>query len=455
LTPAHEVLGRRTVAGYGIGDFAMNLYWGALSYFLLYWYTDVVGLPPAVAGFVFFAGTAWDALTDPTVGYVVGRNRSRWGRYRPFLLFGSVPLSLAFALLFWVPPLEDTALIVFLLAVHLLFRTAYTIVGVPYSALSARISRRSYDRTSLASARMIAATGGSLVISSAGFPLVRYLGGGDEQSGFFHLALLAGSIAVIFHLVCFSATREPPEGALAGSTPEGDYTLGNLWTIIRANTAFLYLLAMIPLFSAAAAVYQKSLVYYVKYGLMAHEAQHIVLFVHGIAALIATPLWAWVAHHRGRRMAWHWSTLLMAAAALLLFFTTPSGFGAFLAMMLPFSVAYAAMGVLFWSMLPDTIEYGQWKSGFRAESLFFGIASFAQKMSIGIAGWFLGSVLGAAGFVADASQPASAVTTMKAGMTLVPAALLALTLLIVMRYPLDTLLHTRIRAELFGEGETS
>jgi GPH family glycoside/pentoside/hexuronide:cation symporter len=113
------------------------------------------------------------------------------------------------------------------------------------------------------------------------------------------------------------------------------------------------------------------------------------------------------------------------------------------------------MGVLFWSMLPDTIEYGQWKSGFRAESLFFGIASFAQKMSIGIAGWFLGSVLGAAGFIADASQPPSAVTTMKAGMTLVPAALLALTLLIVMRYPLDTLLHTRIRAELFGEGEAS
>ncbi len=455
MTPGREVLGRRTVAGYGIGDFAMNLYWGALSYFLLYWYTDVVGLPPAVAGFVFFAGTAWDALTDPTVGYIVGHNRSRWGRYRPFLLFGSIPLSLAFALLFWVPPLEDTALIAFLLAVHLLFRTAYTIVGVPYSALSARISRRSYDRTSLASARMIAATGGSLVISSAAFPLVRYFGGGNEQDGFFHLAVLAGSIAVIFHLVCFAATREPPESDLDGDTSGQGYSLKNLWTIIRANTAFLYLLAMIPLFSAAAAVYQKCLVYYVKYGLDAHESQHIVLFVHGVAALVATPLWAYVAQHRGRRRAWRWSTLLMTAAGLLLFFSTPAGFGAFLVMMLPFSVAYAAMGVLFWSMLPDTIEYGQWKSGYRAESLFFGIASFAQKMSIGIAGWFLGSVLGAVGFVADATQPATAVLTMKAGMTLVPAALLALTLLIVMRYPLDTLLHTRIRAELFGEGETS
>ena len=87
----------------------MSLYWGALSYFLLYWYTDVVGLPPAIAGFVFFAGTAWDAITDPTVGYIVGHNRSRWGRYRPFLLFGSVPLALSFALLLWVPPLEDAA----------------------------------------------------------------------------------------------------------------------------------------------------------------------------------------------------------------------------------------------------------------------------------------------------------------------------------------------------------
>lgn len=441
---------RRTIAGYGIGDFAMNLYWGVLSYFLLYWYTDVVGLPPAVAGFVFFVGTAWDALTDPTVGYVVGRNRSRWGRYRPFLLFGSVPLALSFALLLWVPPLEDAALTAALLAAHLLFRTAYTIVGVPYSALSARISQRSDDRTKLASARMVAATAGSLLISSIGFPLVHLLGRGDEQGGFFYLALLAGSFAVLIHLACFAATREPAESVRDAAGRDRPYHLSDVGGIVRANTAFLFLLAMIPLFSAAAAVLQKCLVYFVKYGLDAHDQQHVVLFVHGLAAMLATPLWARVAQHRGRRAAWRYSTGLMAVAAIALFFAGPVSLSGFLVMLVPLSVAYAAMGVLFWSMLPDTIEFGQWRSGFRAESLFFGIASFAQKMSIGIAGWFLGGTLGIVGFVADAPQSEATLVTIKAGMTVVPASLLALTLLLLRRYPLDSRLHQRISAELEG-----
>ncbi len=432
----------------------MNLYWGALSYFLLYWYTDVAGLPPAVAGFVFFAGTAWDAISDPTVGYIVGHNRSRWGRYRPFLLFGSVPLAFSFMLLFWVPPLRDAALAAALLASHLVFRTAYTIVGVPYSALSARISQRSYDRTTLASARMIAATAGSLVISSAAFPLVRILGSGDERSGFLQMAILAGSIAVVIHLVCFLSTREPPDAELDGVGPTREYRIRDLFVILRRNTAFLYLLAMIPLFAAAAALMQKCLVYFVKYGLGAHDQQHIVLFAHGLTAMLATPLWSFVAHRWGRRAAWKYSTLLMAVAAGTMFMSTPVSLPGFVALLFPMSVAFAAMGILFWSMLPDTIEYGQWRSGFRAESVFFGIASFAQKMSIGIAGWLLGGALAAVGFVADAEQSTLTVTTIKAGMTLVPASLLLLCLLIVLRYPLTAALHQKIRSELFGEEGT-
>ena len=451
MSTAQGALDRRSIVGYGIGDFGMTLYWGAVSYFLLYWYTDVVGLPPAVAGFVFFVGTTWDAMTDPTVGYLVGRSRSRWGRYRPYLLFGSVPLALSFVLLLWVPPLRDAALTAALLAAHLLFRTAYTIVGVPYSALSARISRHSQDRTRLAGARMVAALAGTLVISSAGFPLVHFLGNGDERSGFFYLAMLAGSFAVLIHLACFAATREPPESGRDGASRDRPYRLSDVGRIVRANTAFLYLLAMTPLFSAAAAVLQKCLVYYVKYGLNAHDQQHVVLFVHGLAALLATPVWAWVSRHRGRRKAWRYSTGLMVLAALVLFLVPPAGMSTFLVLLVPLSIAYAAMGVLFWSMLPDTIEFGQWRSGVRAESLFFGIASFAQKMSIGIAGWFLGGMLGIVGFVADAPQTERTLVTIKAGMTLVPALLLVLNLLLVHRYPLNSRLHQRIRAELDGE----
>lgn len=443
-----RTLGMRQAAGYGVGDFAMNLYWGALSYFLLYWYTDVAGLPPAVAGFVFFAGTFWDAVTDPTIGFLVGRTRSRFGRYRPYLLFGSVPLAAAFALLFWVPPLRDTALIAALLAAHLLFRTAYTLVAIPYSSLSARISTLSADRTTLASARMIAATAGALLVSSAGFPLVNLLGRGEERGGFFYLALLAGATAVIFHLVCFAATREPVDPADSARPGERKYELRDLARIVRSNTAFLYLLMMIPLLSIAAALLQKSLVYFVKYGLSMHEQQHIVLFAHGLLALLATPLWAYVAQTKGRRHAWYLSTALMTAGAFGMFVYTPGSLLGFLAMLTPISISFAAMGLLYWSMLPDTIEYGEWRSGYRAESVFFGVASFAQKLSIGVAGWALGGALAIVGFVPDVQQSVATITTIKANMTLLPAACLIVTCLIVSRYPLNATLHQQIRSEI-------
>jgi len=440
----------RTAVGYGSGDFALNLYWGSLSFFLLYWYTDVVGLPPAVAGFVFFVGTFWDAISDPTVGFLAGRNRSRWGRYRPFLLIGAIPLAISFALLLWVPPLEGTALVIALLATHLLFRTAYTVVSVPYSALSARISHRSEDRTSLAGARMIAATTGSLLISAAGFPIVHFLGGGDERSGFFYLALLAGTVAVLTTWTCFFSTSEPAEDQAESGAVEKRYQLKDVLMIVRTNTAFLYLLAMIPLFSGAAAVMQKSLVYYVKYGLEAHEQQHVVLFTHGLAVLAATPLWAWFARRWGRRAAWIYSTAMISAGAVAMFVFEPGSVAGFLLLLVPMSLSFAAMGVLFWSMLPDTIEYGQWRNGYRAEAVFFGFAAFVQKLSIGAIAWLMGWVLASVGFEPSVEQSELTVTTIKAGMTLVPAGFLLLCLVVLSRYPLNAKLHRRIRESLFG-----
>jgi len=119
-------LGNRQIVGYGVGDFAMNLYWSGTAFFLLYWYTDVAGLPNATAGFLFFVGSVWDAATDPLMGVLAERTRTRWGRYRPYLLLGSIPLAASFVLLLWVPPLEGAALTGMLIAAHLLFRTAYT-----------------------------------------------------------------------------------------------------------------------------------------------------------------------------------------------------------------------------------------------------------------------------------------------------------------------------------------
>ena len=121
-------------AAYGIGDYAICLYWSGVSLYLLYFYTDVVGISPLMAGWIYALGIAWDAVTDPFMGYMAERTRTKMGSYRPYIFYGSVPLALSFVLLLWVPPFEGTLLFIFLLLVNLIHRTCFTVVSVPYSS---------------------------------------------------------------------------------------------------------------------------------------------------------------------------------------------------------------------------------------------------------------------------------------------------------------------------------
>ena len=199
-----ERLTLKTRIGYGIGDIAICLYWSGVGLYLLYFYTDVVGISPLLAGWIYALGIAWDAITDPFMGYIAERTRTKMGSYRPYIFYGSIPLALSFILLLWVPPFEGSLLFIFLLAVNLVHRTCFTIVSVPYSSLTARITDDSDERTKLTTARMLAASFGTLTVSAFGFPIVLWFGGGEEALGFvltFEQALLIGLLHLLFCLL--------------------------------------------------------------------------------------------------------------------------------------------------------------------------------------------------------------------------------------------------------------
>lgn len=442
----------RQIAGYGAGDFAMNLYWGGTAFFLLYWYTDVVGLPNEVAGFLFFVGSVWDAITDPGMGIVAERTRTRWGRYRPYILFGSVPLAASFVLLLWVPPLTGFALTGFLIAAHLLFRTAYTIVGVPYSALSARLTHSSQERTRLAGARMLAASAGGLAISASTFPLVKWLGNGDEQAGFFALGIVAGLIAVIVHIVCFVSTREPDVDMQHVAEPR--VRILDVAHMVRSNTAFVLLFCAILLISSASVLLGKNVLYYVKYGLGEHDRQHVVVLVNGITALAMVPVWTLVASKIGKRNCWLLASCIAALGFLALFMAEVTTLYQFIAHMFLITLGVSAFGVLFWSMLPDTVEYGQWKTGIRSEAIVFGFTTFAQKLSIGIAGWILGFLLTLTGYESGGTQSLETIEGLLFIMTIIPLSLFVISSLLIWRYPITRELHESIVDELDKDTET-
>jgi len=177
--------------GYGVGDIAICFYWSGVGLYLLYFYTDIVGISPYLAGWIYALGIAWDAVTDPFMGYLAERTSSKRGKYRPYIFFGTIPLGLSFVLLFWVPPFTGLPLFLCLLLVNVFHRTCFTIVSVPYSSLTPRITSDSEERTKLTTARMIGASFGTLLMSSLGFPIINYFGQNDESLGIIYLSCLA------------------------------------------------------------------------------------------------------------------------------------------------------------------------------------------------------------------------------------------------------------------------
>ena len=440
-----EKLNLKTRLGYGIGDIAICLYWSGVGLYLLYFYTDVVGISPSLAGLIYGIGMFWDAITDPFMGYVAERTRTKWGVYRPYLLFGNVPLALSFVLLFWVPPFEGTALFFFLLFANLLHRTCFTLVSVPFSSLTPRITSDSQERTNLTGFRMLGAQTGTNLMALLAFPIIFWVGGENESTGFVVLACIAGLTALAIHAVTFITVKEPSNDQgierVGGSLTEAAKAIGK-------NRPFWLVFSATLIVGITTIFFGNNLIYYTKYALNLHEHQGTILFTSGIVAFLSIPIWWIISNNIGKKLTWLTSSSITLIALMvfylyeietlieLLFLVAFIGFGS------------GAGGILFWSMLPDTIEYGEVHTGVRSESSLYGFMTFAQKGSIAFAIIILGIVLDFIGFQANEIQSESTIDNMKAIMTLIPCIGVALSLVIIYFYPIDAKMHKDLLRQL-------
>ena len=232
--------------GYGIGDFGLNIYWQTVGIFLLFWYTDVAGIDPRWAGLIFFIGMAWDAISDPIVASLAERVTTRLGTYRPFLLFLAPITALSFALLFWVPPFEGMLQIYTLILTCLIFRTSYTIIAIPYSAMASRITYDSTERAEYSGARMFFGFFALVVVSMFLAPFVEHFETqlGSEQKAWQVTAALGGLVATVAIWLCFFLTKEKP---LPPKTVQSQRIWKGIKENIKSNRALRVLLALIVL----------------------------------------------------------------------------------------------------------------------------------------------------------------------------------------------------------------
>lgn len=428
---------------FAFGDFAFNLYWQSIMLFLLFYYTDALGVPMAVAATTFMIASVWDGIANFAAGIVADRREPGRG-YGAVLMLGSVPLGLCFVLAY-VPPLGPGWIgVASVTAGHLLFRTAYALVNVPYLAMSARVAVDSGDRGFVAGVRMLFGTSAAVAVALGTVPLGGWLaGGGVPAEAYLYAALLfAGVGSVILLLV--GATYTELDRPVAGDPP----SIGAALASIAANRAFVTLnLAMMAMI-VAVTVLNKSVLYYFKYFMGDEGSGQLALASMGAVSVLAVPMWMLLQRPLGLRALWFLAAVLAMAGLGLFAWLDIHRTGVMQLFLMAMQAMIVGLNFVFWAMLPNTIEFGERSTGLRVEGVVFGLSALLQRVAIGVATVILGWSFGAGGYVANVAQSPETLAVMRWTIALVPLGFLALSCLMMALNPMGKGAHARIVRDL-------
>lgn len=443
-----RTLGLGAKIGYGVGDFGLNLYWQSLLLFILFFQMDALGLSAVDAGLSYLVASIWDAGMDPLMGIISDRTRTRLGRYRPFILFGTVPLAISFWLCFSPPDFlvpGSVGMLVFATLTHMGLRTCYAVVAIPYSSLTAAITRDSDERASLTGWRMLLAFAGATLVSAL-LPLLAGWFGSYSPA-----AACIGVLAVAAHLACVASVRElPPPAPAVAAAPLGlGADLGGFLRGVAGNGPLLRLLVATVALHLSLGILMRNVPYLLKYDLggdAALAAQALTWF--SAVGVAGVPLWVWVARRWSKGAAWQAGSAMVIAGGVALVVTPPGSLWATLACLTLIFFGHAAHAVAMWSMLPDAIDYAHWRHRRRDEAKVYGLASLILKLALGGSAFLGGLALDGVGYVPGAAQASATLTGFRLLAGLAPAVGLGLSMLSVARYPLTAARHGRIQGFL-------
>ncbi len=418
--------------GYAFGDVASNFYWRVFDVFLFIFYTDVFGLPAAAVGTMMLVTRIIDAFSDPAMGILADRTQTRFGKFRPYLLLGILPLAAGGVLLFTVPDFSDSGKLVYAYATYIFMMLAYTFINVPYGALLGVITSDSQQRTTLTSFRFIGAFTGGTLVAYMTPNLVAYLGAGNEAAGWQATMWIYGGIAALLFTLSFLATKERIEPPQTSATPVKQDIKDLL-----SNGPWLVLFALALIIMLTISLRASSGTFYFKYYVGREDLIGAYTTVYMISLAIgaaSTPLLTKWMDKRKLLM------VLMSIVAVLsaLFFVIPADqITLMFVLQICIGLALGPKSPLVFSMYADTADYSQWKNGRRATAMIFSAAAFSQKLGGAAAGATIGWVLGAMGYVANTEQSSDSAMGILLLASLLPAVFAAIAVWIISRYQLS------------------
>lgn len=418
--------------GYGLGDTASHFVWDMVGFWILIFYTDTFGISAAAAGTIMLIARFWDMISDPLMGIIADRTKTRWGKFRPYILWLALPYGILAVLTFTTPSLSEGGKIIWAGTTYFLLMTVFTAINLPYSSLGAVMTSDSYERAGLNSYRFIFAFTGQLIVSGTALTLAKYFGNGNDTKGYQITLILFSVISFILFMITFKSTKErvsPPKEQIDSLKED----LKNLFK--NRPWVILFLVGIISFIMFA--IQNLSIAYYFKYYIGKEENVQLFNVVGTIALIVAIPFSKTLAKHFGKKNVFIASSLVSGFFFILLYLPGEKNLVTVYIFNILAKMSYAPAVPLLWTMLADTADYSEWKTGRRATGLVFSAATFAQKAGWGIGGAVAGWLLVLFKFVPNVEQAPTAITGIKLMISVIPGVLYMACAIFLFFYDID------------------
>jgi len=397
---AYEKLSLKEKIGYGMGDAGSCMIWSVLALYLTWFYTDVYGLDPGIVGTLFLVIRVFDAFSDPVMGAICDRTRTRWGKFRPWLLWMAVPFGLGAVLMFTTPDLSMNGKIIYAWVTYLVMSLIYTAINIPYCSVAGVITLNQKERLGCLSWRFFLNGLATLIVSSSILPLTDWLGDGNRASGFQGTMMIMGGAATLMFLFCFSSIKERVVSIKANDTLRKD-----LKDIIK-NDQWLLMITITFLNVFPAFIRGAVTIYYATYVMQASVGFITFFMALGVAcnmlgSVIAKPL----TDRFDKIKLFRIINIILGILSFALWFVDPHSLTPLLALFIVINILHLIQsGPILWAMMSDVDDYGDWKLGKRLTGISFAGNLFMLKMGLAVAGAIVAWILSYTGYIANKPQ---------------------------------------------------
>lgn len=447
--------------GYGFGDMSSSMFWKIFSYYLPFFYSNIFGLSLVDAGVLVLVTRIWDAVSDPMMGVISDRTNTKWGKYRPYLLWVAPFFSICGILLFTTPDLNYGGKLIWAYVTYILMMTVYTGINVPYGAMLGVMTDDSNEKTVFSSFRMFFAYGGSFISLFLWEPLTNMMGGYDSPKGWFWAMVLIAAACFIMFILCFLMTKEHLKTVSTVS-------VGSDFKALLSNRPWWLLIGAALCFNLFNTVRGATVAYFfqdiigsnislVFFGLMFAFYAGLFLGIGEVSNMVGVASCVPIANRLGKKTTFILVNASLVVLSVLFYFIpcTQTGYWLMLIFQILISVLTGIMSPLVWSMYADVSDYAELKFNTASTGLIFSSSSMAQKFGGAIGGAAVLWLLDGFGYITDSTllsqgavQPEDALSCLRWLMSFIPACVALLSMCVVWFYPLTTTRINEINAEL-------